>query len=398
MKCVTCDKNITIGEGLKCKIKTCERQYHIACLNITVAKYMGQKNDYDNFWKCPDCENVTKRRNRSDNTPVRSAHSLANTSTSPDDSHLNYQNILGDTINSNLEIISNPDANSLNRNVTLEQISILLDRKFKENRISLLAELEEKIELKISNALKVFELDVTKRTKLISTEQKNISSSIDKINKKLETLESENKKLTNEINTLQEKIKYQENTEGQNDRNAWTYVDNSKTIILYGLSERFNEDEYSLNERIINIFYDLYNVDLTGYIEETTRLGSRGYRRPLKIELISKRMVRYLLRNSIYFKHTGLFVSEYLDRNALQERKVLKEELQNARKAGKYAVIKNNVLYIDGEEYKPTKNKTENVEISGQKVRKTNNSTENDKIEEPGTSTERKQKNTSFRK
>lgn len=128
--------------------------------------------------------------------------------------------------------------------------------------------------------------------------------------------------------------------------------DKQKKFVLYGLQETYDEDEYNLNYRIINVFKDLFNVDLTGYIEESTRIGKKGNRRPLIVELISKNMTKYILQNVAYLRNTGLYISEYLDENGRNNRKKAQEILRNARKNGRHAIIRNNKIIIDGKDYK----------------------------------------------
>lgn len=111
--------------------------------------------------------------------------------------------------------------------------------------------------------------------------------------------------------------------------------------------ENYYENEQELSERAINIFYDILNIDISGYIEEVSRIGTRISKRPLKIELLSRRMAQFILQNAQYFKNTGLTVSEYLDKQALNERKSIKRALQIARKHGKHAIIRNNELVVN---------------------------------------------------
>ncbi|CAG9790052.1 unnamed protein product [Diatraea saccharalis] len=121
-----------------------------------------------------------------------------------------------------------------------------------------------------------------------------------------------------------------------------------KKIVIYGLRENFEENEYDLHEKVETIFYNTMNVDLSGYIEDLKKLGKRGSRRPILMELISKRMVRYILRNAKYFKNSGLYICEYLSERSLQEKRLLRNSLLEARKKGLHAVIQNNTLIING--------------------------------------------------
>lgn len=91
------------------------------------------------------------------------------------------------------------------------------------------------------------------------------------------------------------------------------------------------------------------HVDLTGYIEETYRIGRNELKnRPLVIELISKRMVKHIKENRNYFQGTGLYLTDFLDKKAQKERFLLREEMIKARKKGLHAVIRNNQLLVEG--------------------------------------------------
>lgn len=50
---------------------------------------------------------------------------------------------------------------------------------------------------------------------------------------------------------------------------------NEKTLVLHGLQEQYWEREEELENRIINTFHDILNINLTGYIEEITYIGNK---------------------------------------------------------------------------------------------------------------------------
>lgn len=114
------------------------------------------------------------------------------------------------------------------------------------------------------------------------------------------------------------------------------HIDNSKMLVLYGLEENEFETEADLYNRVVTAFFDITQTDLTGYIEDMTRIGYRGRRRPLKIEFLSKRMTRYLLRSVNMFRNTGLWVSEFLDENGLQDRKKQRENQRRNQNKTQY--------------------------------------------------------------
>lgn len=124
---------------------------------------------------------------------------------------------------------------------------------------------------------------------------------------------------------------------------------NHKKFVRYGLADYYKEPEWELQNRLVELFHEITDVDLTGYIEDMYRAGRKGTKnRPLVIELLSKRMTRYITSNSHCFQGSGLGISEFLDAKARRERAQMREELFKARQNGHHAIIRNNQLYIDG--------------------------------------------------
>ncbi|XP_061725280.1 uncharacterized protein LOC133531164 [Cydia pomonella] len=224
--------------------------------------------------------------------------------------------------------------------VTLDSISKLLDFKLRENNQSILNDLKNTIQLEINKSIADLMTDITSCTNQITTEQTSIKSSITNIESKIKILERKNITLQQELNQLDQQI---------NQKSQDTYEHNSKIIVLHGLSEYRDEHEVDIENRIIYLCHDVLGIDLTGYIEETSRIGRNSRtNRPLKIELISKRMAKYVLQNSWLFKNTGISISEYLTGKALEHRKLLVSNLRLARQNGQHAVIRDNKLVVNG--------------------------------------------------
>ncbi|KAL4704978.1 hypothetical protein ACJJTC_005464 [Scirpophaga incertulas] len=239
MDCNACKQTIRYdNEILKCV--GCLKKYHYACLNITSAYYLDNMFELKKSWKCPSCQNVTNRRARNDDTPVRKHYlGLNDTTMSVDGSIIEDTNKQNPTNYLDSSTVDTLDF-TLEDNTMLAKISLLLDKKLEENKISILTEIKHALD-------------------------------------------------------------------------------------------------------------DILNVDLTGYVEELTRIGRKNLpRRPIVIELTSKSMVKYLLQNSRFFRNTGLSISEYLDEAALQARKHLQLHLRAARNDGHHAIIRDNKLIIDG--------------------------------------------------
>lgn len=335
MNCLICKKHVNIAERIKCW--TCKGVYHHLCLNITKEYYAANAQRYDSTWKCPECLTVTKRPKvtqqkditKKVSTPRRSQPLTGFDLDETDDT------VFGDTQNnSNLE------------SVNLEQLSSLLDQKLNTMKDSIVTLITAAIEDKISLTLQKFKQDFIQELSCLKSQQQEILTTVEEMDKKIQILENAKENLEKEIKEMSTKLPsvmpYENNHQ----------CEKQKKFVLYGLEETYDEDEYNLNYRIINVFKDLFNVDLTGYIEDSTRIGKRGNRRPLIVELISKNMTKYILHNVAYLRNTGLYISEYLDENGRNNRKKAQEILKNARKNGRHAIIRNNKIIIDGKEYK----------------------------------------------
>lgn len=144
-----------------------------------------------------------------------------------------------------------------------------------------------------------------------------------------------------------------------------TDKDVNRTVVLYGLQEFQDETEYEIHDRVINAIYEVTNIDLTGYIEDVKRIGRRGWRRPIEIELLSKRLTKHLLGNARYFRNTGLWMSEFLDEKGRQERIQKKERYKQNKQTlrdeqsvfdeSNYALANSSRAYFDAA------NKSQNI-------------------------------------
>lgn len=326
MNCLACKEHVHIAERIKCC--SCKGVYHCLCLNISKAEYTANAQKYDLTWQCPDCSNITKRQ-RNDNTPVRNIY-LSNSSLNE-----SYNNVLGDTFPNNSGATN------------MEELSVLLDTKLKAMQQSIVTQISTTIEEKISLTLQKFKQDFILEFTNLKSKQQTLIVQVEEMDKKIQKLEDEKKKIKEKLEKLSaDKVSQNPIPQYENSNKC----ENVKKFVLYGLNETYDEDEYNLNYRIINIFHELYNVDLTGFIEDVSRIGRKGNCRPLMVELISKRMTKYLLQNAIHLKNTGLYISEYYDENGRRERKQMQEALRTARKNGKHAIIRNNRLIINGKE------------------------------------------------
>ncbi|XP_063530050.1 uncharacterized protein LOC134741269 [Cydia strobilella] len=347
MRCMACLNPIQHNTDLLVCV-ACKGLYHYLCTNMTQAYYREHSHELKISWRCPNCENVTRRR-KNDDTPVR------NQKCSPtlNDTTISIEELLdpnGDESSHGASdnpparispVIAPPTQHNQDnqQSITLDQFRTLLEA----NNKAIVAEMQGTIKKEISDAVHQLKQEITQNYSTLSTNQTTLKRELQKTNTKIDQLEKENRKLQTELLELQTKLK------AQHDCNH--HSEPTKTIILYGLDELHSETESELCHRVDNMFYDILNIHINGYIEGASRVGKKGYRRPLKIDLLSKRMSNYILQNAYCFKNTGYAVSAWLDTKSLEKRKLLREIMIQARHEGKYATIRNNKLFIEGKEH-----------------------------------------------
>jgi cell division protein FtsB len=229
-------------------------------------------------------------------------------------------------------------------NITIEQIGTLMESKLEKNNKNITNDLKLLIHTEIDAALQLFNKEIVeKKHNSLALRQETLDRQIQATNEKIQVLESENLKLKSQLEKLNSNPPRMENT---------TVNDSQKKFILYGLDEWYGENEMDLYPRINYMFSDILNIEINGFIESAKRIGKKGNRRPIVIELISYRMKKYVLANAHRFRNTGNAVSDILDKEALEKRKYQREMLIRARRNGEHAVIRGNKLYINGAEYK----------------------------------------------
>uniref|UniRef100_A0A2H1VTD1 SFRICE_041114 n=1 Tax=Spodoptera frugiperda TaxID=7108 RepID=A0A2H1VTD1_SPOFR len=306
-------------------------------------------------WICQDCCcKIPKTGNL--NTPIRTPINIETqllhsptednnvtfrkrkTNSSPASSFSQGLSFLGDT--QYIENKDTPTSVNTEEELTLKNLNDIVTLSLRNNNKTIIAELQNTIQIEINKAIVKIREDIEGKLNTLSKEAEQQRDDIITINKKIEKLTIENDNLKREIKSLIA-------TKVENSTHC--YEDNRRKIVVYGFPEYYKESIYDEQYRLVDIFYNKLNVDLTEYLDETYRLG-RNYNknRPLVIEFTSKRITKYILENKHYLQGTRLFVSEYLDKNARSQRKEMHEEMLKARKNGLYAIIKNNQLIIEG--------------------------------------------------
>lgn len=95
-----------------------------------------------------------------------------------------------------------------------------------------------------------------------------------------------------------------------------------RKIVIYGFPEYLKEHS-SKHDRLLQMFYELLNVDgiMKTCTESANIVRHKNQTRSLVLDLLSKKMTKYVLNNSYCFRVTKLSISKFLDKTALQDRK-----------------------------------------------------------------------------
>lgn len=353
--CAGCTHKLPHREFLCCAV--CHEKYDLECANVSSKRFYNTMSaESKTTWKCQTCrskmpktgnintpirpsdpEKMQESQNSSaqrelSNVTMRQKINLINISSSSDD-----LSVLGDT--------QNTSSNQSAPEITLQTLSQVISTKLEENNKFIISELQNVIQMTIQKAITNLRLELKKDVSALFEQNELRKTEIQVINSKVEDLEIQYKTLQNEIKKLECKL---------TEENVLLYAqhvpeNNNKKIVIYGLEEYSKETDSELHSRVIAIFDDILQLNTMGYIEDIHRVGRRNNRnRPLAVELISKRMVKYILQNSNYFQGTGLSISEFLNAKERHQRAYMREEMFSARRKGLHAIIRNNKLVIDG--------------------------------------------------
>jgi hypothetical protein len=342
-KCAGCHKNLPPKQFMVCCF--CSLKYDLECANVSFGRYRVMETDTKNSWKCPECWSKEPKANNT-NTPIKTT--VCELTTDPDmnvttrnktkssryDNTLSTDDlsILGDTMTQ----LESPKTNK-QAEITLESLSYLISEKLKENNKNIIKQLQNTIQEEINKTL----LCLKQETNELNKQNMQRKYEIEELSNEIGKLKLEKERIQEEITDIRQKYF---NMKGYD-----KIEDNTRKFVLYGIEEYLHEPEHSLHLRIIDIFREELQIDLLGYIEETRRIGKyQGKCRPLVVELISKRMVKYLIGKARNMRGTGVSMSPLLDEKARKERKLLRDEMLTARNKGLHAIIRNNELYIQG--------------------------------------------------
>ncbi|CAK1582549.1 unnamed protein product [Parnassius mnemosyne] len=170
------------------------------CLNITTAKFMGNFQQLKRTWKCPTCTNVTKRRHRNDDTPLKinseesSPPDLVDTSGGDSISQTEDSN---EQLSPNMELPGVPKVNTFS--FSLEEIGKLLDHKLDSKLKSAHVCLATEIKQEFRDVLKNLESDFKQITESITQEVCSLKQEVSTLSEKVQALENENICIRKEI-------------------------------------------------------------------------------------------------------------------------------------------------------------------------------------------------------
>lgn len=352
--CAGCHKKLPKREYLACAY--CTEAYDLDCANVTSKRfYNTMTSEHKEQWKCPACYCKTPRTGNLD-TPIRSSNSEQQVIyKSPEISHVTHRKNVtsqnNDTLGSeDLSLSGDTICPGLvepghQTELTLQSVSDVINRSLQENNKNIIAQLQTTIQTEVRKAIQLLKEEFKQDIHILNEQNKSRISEIKQLNEKIDKLKNDINLLENEMHSLKTKKPLISSDTGNSENVC-------KKFVLFGLDEYFRESECDLYGRLHEIFRDLMQVDLSGYVEDTYRIGrySKSGYRPLVVELISKRMVKYLIENRHYLHNTGLSISEFLDRPSRLKRKAMREQMLMARKNGLHAVLRNNQLYIDGKQ------------------------------------------------
>ncbi|KAI5636742.1 hypothetical protein NE865_10568 [Phthorimaea operculella] len=383
--CAGCTLEIPDRYYLTCSNPNCKDHYDLVCANVPELRFNNtMKDEHKKAWKCPLC--IAKiRKIDYINTPIR------NHTNPPGENNQQYcetpygQNVTmrvqgrgrgPNVVSPADESVCSQNGNTLlldeslpfenqpqflhpseipetNTPITLHQINQLIQKNLQHNTEFMLSSLKSTFQSEIENAVATLKSDFQKNKEYLQKENTKLKADIHKLDSKIILLQNQCSTLQEEYKKIQKKLDT-ENTDSNpataTIQNATNQNANEKTFVLHGLTYNYWETEEDLINRVTNVIYDVLNINISNDIDEITFIGKKGYKRPIKIEIISKRLKKYILENSVYFKEAGLSVSDYLNEKDLRERRELQKALKSARENGHHAVIRNNKLLINGRE------------------------------------------------
>ncbi|XP_028168561.1 uncharacterized protein LOC114358724 [Ostrinia furnacalis] len=363
-KCAACLGEINHRRFLVCM--KCSGKFDLPCVNVPEKRFYNTMTaEHKKNWICPECKSKQPKYDNT-NTPVRNQMPALDDENKPQTSNENITFRKRTTRNIDLsESIaiddSPPQGDTLMFDTTScqpEESLLLTEIREIKKQLTIQNQNQESFKNDLSDTIKtVLEgiNTINNKQKLLETEIQDLRSTVQDNSHRISELEKENNKLRQDLQrralsqdsanhsilpgspstTTMQQQKPASAVDHKNEiKNAPVKCvdagERCKFLVLYGLNEYHHESDIELYDRVLAVFRDITHTNLMGYIEEMDRIGKKGYRRPLKIELLSKRMVKYLLSCRNMFKNSGLWISEYLDEQGLRERQQRRLNFRNS--------------------------------------------------------------------
>ncbi|KAK9747069.1 hypothetical protein QE152_g5574 [Popillia japonica] len=159
-------------------------------------------------------------------------------------------------------------------------------------------------------------------------------------------LKNENISTQKQIADLENKIEYLENQTRRNN------------IVIYGVPEDDRETWEATEIKATDIIKNYIKVDISGAdVERAHRIGKKvdNEERPIIVRFVNYKYKERILKCAKNLAGTRFAVTENFSARILQQRKLLKPYLMEAKKAGKRAHLKYNKLIIEGKPFKNNK-------------------------------------------
>ncbi|CAH1116244.1 unnamed protein product [Phaedon cochleariae] len=127
-----------------------------------------------------------------------------------------------------------------------------------------------------------------------------------------------------------------------------------KNLIIYGIKEERDNPNENLRKIVKDIASRIeIGINEREDVADISRMGKSidNKDRPIMVELKSGSLRNEMLREAKKLKGTGVFLSEDFSKHIQEQRKILKEEMKQARQRGHKANLNYNRLYINGDSY-----------------------------------------------
>lgn len=229
---MACKRVVKYEDALKCT--KCGHNYHYQCLNMPTAKYQSNYVASKKSWRCESCSNVTTRKARNDNTPVRNQYEPLLIDTEMD---MSCDLLLHNNSQSAQQTSDSSEATSIN----LQQFSDLFDAKIEQLRDSMMKAIKATVVTEVKLATEELKNDFTATTDFLAAEQKDITNNINKANNIIKELESQNSQIKMDMKNMERRL------------NAAEKHSRCLNVEIHAVPERRNENVVELFKKLCEV-------------------------------------------------------------------------------------------------------------------------------------------------